>query len=164
MAYIKNIAKENARIIFRNLSGKQSQYNPSGKRSFALVLEQDEADALADKGWNVKYLKPREPGDAPTPYLNVNVKYREDLPDRNPKVYLVTGRNKALLTEQTIGTVDFADIMNVDLVVAPYRWNMNGREGVSAYLKTMYITIEEDFGGKYNFDEEDDDNEEDKLW
>jgi len=157
MAYIKNIVIENARIIFRNLSGKPSQFNPTGKRSFALVLTQEEAATFSKDGWNVKYLKPREPGDEPTPYLNVNVKFREDIPERNPKVYMVTGRSKVLLTEQTIGAIDFADILNVDLVVSPYRWNMNGREGVSAYLKTMYVTIQEDFGGKYDFD----DNEED---
>ena len=27
---------------------------------------------------------------------------------------------------------------------------MNGKAGVKAYCKTMYVTIQEDFGGKYS--------------
>lgn len=151
MYYIKNIVIEDARIIFRNFSGKSSQYNPAGNRSFALVLTQDEADQFAKDGWNVKYLKPREPGDESTPYINVNVKYFKDAPERNPHIYLVAGRKKTLMNEDTVGTLDYAEITNVDLVVAPYRWSMQGRKGVAAYIKTMYVSIEEDFGGKYDF-------------
>lgn len=155
MAYIKNIVVEDARIIFRNFSGKTSQYNPIGKRNFALVLTQEEADRFSGEGWNVKHLRPREPGDEPTPYINVNVKFSKENPERDPAIYLVTGRKKTLLNADTVGTLDFAEITNVDLVVSPYRWNMNGREGVTAYLKKMYVTIEEDFGGKYDFEEDD---------
>jgi len=155
MAYIRNIIIEDARIIFRNFSGKSSQCNPTGKRSFALVLTQDEADQFTKDGWNVKYLKPREPGDESTPYLNVNVKYSKDNPERDPDIYLVTGRKKTLMNEDTVGTLDYAEITNVDLVVTPYRWNMQGREGVAAYLKKMYVSIEEDFGGKYDFGDDD---------
>lgn len=153
MSYIKNIIIEDARIIFRNFSGKPSQFNPTGKRSFALVLTQDEADKFAKEGWNVKYLKPRDAGDDPTPYLNVNVKYSKDFPDRNPKIYTVSSRRKTLLTEDTVGTLDFAEYTNVDVVVAPYRWNTQGREGVAAYLKEGYITLADYFVGKYDFEE-----------
>lgn len=155
MAYIKNIVIEDARIIFRNFSGKSSQFNPTGKRSFALVLTQEEGNRFSEEGWNVKYLRPKEPGDEPTPYINVNVKFSKDNPERDPEVYLVTGHKKTLLNSDTIGTLDFADITNTDVIVCPYRWNMNGREGVTAYLKKMYVTIEEDFGGKYDFEEDD---------
>lgn len=156
MAYIKNIVIENARIIFRNFAGKTSQYNPSGKRSFALVLSQEEADRFSAEGWNVKYLKAREPGDEETPYINVSVKFSKENPDRDPVIYLVAGRTKTRVTESTVGGLDYADMTNVDLVVTPYRWSMNGREGVTAYLKKMYMSIETDFDDKYDFEEKGD--------
>ena len=88
------------------------------------------------------------------PYINVNVRFSKENPERDPDIYMVTGRKKTRLSEDTVGTLDFAEIVNIDLVVTPYRWNMNGRQGITAYLKKMYCTIEDDFGGKYDFEED----------
>lgn len=164
MAYIRNIIMENARILFRNFSGNPSKFTPKGKRTFCLVIDPETADALSEEGWNVKFLKPREEGDSPTPYIQVNVGFKDDQ-SKSPKIYMVTRKKKTLLTEDTVGVLDFAEIDNVDVIVTPYKWDVNGKQGVSAYLKTMYVSvIEEDFGGKYDFDEEGDVNEEDLPW
>lgn len=146
---ISNIVVEDAQIMFRNFSGKESMYNKAGVRGFSLRID-DEAFAqkLSDDGWNVKILAPREGDDTVRHHLPVAVNYA-NVP---PMVYLVTKRNKTLLDETTIETLDYAEIVTVDLTITPYQWQLpTGQSGVKAYLKTMYVTIEEDeFAHKYD--------------
>lgn len=100
MDYIKNIIMENARILFRNFSGNPSKFNAKGKRTFCLVIDPDMADRLSEEGWNVKFLKPREEGDTPTPYIQVNVGFKDDS-SKSPKIYMVT-RKKRRFSQKTL--------------------------------------------------------------
>jgi len=107
-------------------------------------LDEKTAEMMAEDGWNVKWLKSRdeevEEGTDEQPYLPVSLRY-DVFP---PHVVLVTSRNRTPLDETQVEMLDYSDITNVDLIVRPHNWDVNGKTGVKAYVKTMFVTIEED--------------------
>lgn len=131
---------EDARILFRNFAGREGQYNREGDRNFAVVLDPTVAEQMLQDGWNVKYLKPREEGDEPTPYVQVSVSYK----NRPPRIVMVTSRGRTTLPEELVEALDYADLAKVDLIVNPYTWAVSGKTGVKAYLKSLFVTIQED--------------------
>lgn len=135
---------DDARICFRNFGGEGDMYNAEGNRNFSLIIPDPEiAEALQnDKneygvGWNVKIKAPRDESEMPFMYLPVKVKYT----DRSkPRVYLISGKNRVELTEDTIDMLDDIDILSVDLDIRPY--DGEGRFGAhrTAYLQSIYVT------------------------
>ena len=143
------VLMEGVRIVFRNFAGKEGQYNREGDRNFAVLLDDTVATALMEDGWNVKMMRPREDEEEehPQAFLPVSVNFK----GRPPRVVLVTGRGRTQLDETNVEMLDWADIVNVDLIVRPYEWTVNGKTGIKAYLQSMYVTIDEDLlEQKYN--------------
>lgn len=143
------VLMEGVNIIFRNFSGKEGQFNREGDRNFAVLLDDETATAMTEDNWNVKWLNPRDEEEAehPRAYLPVSVNFK----GRPPRIVLITSRGRTNLDENGVEILDWADIINVDLIVRPYEWNVNGKTGIKAYLQSLYITIEEDaLERKYN--------------
>lgn len=140
---------ENAQIMFKNFTGKEGRYNQEGDRNFCIRLDGDRelAEELRRNGWNVKTLRAREEGDEPTPYIIVSVKYqgRNGYRPRPPTIVLVTSKGRTNLSEEECAIIDDIDIKNVDLIIRPHTWEVNGNTGVKAYLKSIYVTMHEDY-------------------
>lgn len=144
MADDNTVLMEGVKIIFRNFEGKEGQYNRAGDRNFAVLLDSGVAEAMSADGWNVKWLKPREDAEeeeTPQAYMQVTANFDKGRP---PRVVLITSRGRTNLDEDTVDTLDWADIVNTDLIVRPYEWSVNGKTGIKAYLQSIYVTIEED--------------------
>lgn len=141
---------DDARIIYRNFSGAASKFNREGDRNFSVVIPNQEiANTLIEEGWNVKIKAARDEGDVPFMHLPVKIKFN----DRGPIVYLRSGNNLRKLDEETVGILDDVDIRSVDLDLRPYDWEVNGKQGRTAYLQSIHVTQEIDrFAARYEED------------
>ena len=63
---------------------------------------------------------------------------------RPPSVYMITSKGKTRMEEETLELLDYVDIRQADMILNPYSWTVNGKSGIKAYLKNLYITVEED--------------------
>lgn len=143
-----NISIENARIGFRNFSGKEGKFNPAGKRNFCVFLDDEMAHSLEKEGWNIRWLQPRDEGETKQGYLSVTVSY-DNAP---PKIILMSSKGKTILDQDSVSLLDWAEISETDLIINPYNWEVNGKSGIKAYVKSMYVTIAEDEFEKKYFD------------
>ena len=57
---------------------------------------------------------------------------------------LTSGQKETALKEDTVACLDHAWLKDVELVISPYNWEVNGKTGVKAYLQKMTATAVED--------------------
>lgn len=148
-----NVVMEGVRLVFRNFQGKEGPYNSEGTKNFGVILPEEVAERMLADGWNVKRLKPSEEeqeegAEQGPPWLPVKIGYGKGRP---PMVKMITSRGATNLDEDTIDQLDWVDIKvdeqgnpMVDLIVRPYHYEVRGATGISAYLQSLYVTIEED--------------------
>lgn len=148
-----NLIIEDARIIFRNFAGKETQYNREGDRNFSVIIEDpDMAAALIEDGWNLKLLKPRDEDDEPSYHLKVDVRMDGNWP---AKLFLVNRRGRPnQLDEDTVGQLDRIELDKVDLTINASKWEVNGKSGIKAYLRDLYASqVEDALARKYSYDD-----------
>ena len=147
MSDVNNINIEGAIVIWKNFSGERDKFNP-GKRGFSVVIDDEVmADELKQEGWNVKERPLQEGADPSEQEWTLPVKLNMN---RYTQVWLIVGNHKTLLNEDTVAQLDVVDIVNCDISIRPYEWEMSGRTGITAYVDSMYVTIRENkFAEKY---------------
>jgi hypothetical protein len=134
---------EDARIFFRNFEGRKREYNAEGERNFCVAIPPKMLKQFEKDGWNIKYSKRKlDEGEEPEAYIEVKVNYDTGRP---PRVVLITSRGSEDLGMREVGMIDVADIKTVDVSINPYFWDVNGNKGVKAYLKSIFVTLNEDY-------------------
>lgn len=169
------IQVEGAVIKFKNFSGHEKQammngrmtiVNEEGKRNFTLVVDPlrskiwcndepvtnpDFGQELADNKFNVSVKPGNDEGDVEY-RLPVHIGF-DKIP---PEIYMICGRKKTQLFEDTIGQLDGVDIISADLTINNGKEyiDRNGNVKVKTWCNRAYFTIAEDrFASKYNFDD-----------
>lgn len=137
---------ENAELRYLNFAGEEGTYNAKGARNFQINLPAEVADMMRQDGFNVKKRKPREgddPNDPQQDYIQVKVGYKY----KPPRITMIgdTTGNRTNLTEEMVAILDDMDITKCDLVIRPREYDINGNQGISCYLKQMFVTIHEDY-------------------
>lgn len=138
---------DDVEIIWPNFSGKPDKYNRDGKRSFNIIIPDEETkQALEAEGWSVKTRAANDEYEDPLYYMPVKILYHdEDLAHLDPQVLLVTGGRTNELDEETIGMLDHISILEIPhMDISPYDWEVNGKTGRSAYLKKVVVVQEDD--------------------
>lgn len=143
MARIPDINITEGQIAYSNFSGAPTQYKPEGgERSVTFVIPDNIAEDLANEGWKIRL---QEFDDGTSRYLldtTFLFRTRNGQP-RDPKIFIVRDKKLIHVTEETVDSLDHADIVSVDAVISPSYWEWAGKSGIKAYINSMYITIKE---------------------
>lgn len=125
------------RILFRNFAGAPDKYNPNGcMANFWVLLTEEKGRELEDERLNVRW-KPNRDGDI-EPRLQVFVRW-DKVP---PKIFQKTANTEILLDEDTVSSLDYADILHADIVLAPYEYDPD--KPLKAYVSRARFTIEDE--------------------
>ena len=135
-----NLVIESAVIRKRNFEGRGDDYNAEGQRNFRLVIPDENAQELSDQGWNVKDVCAKETGEHIYYYILIKVSYKYF----GPRINVISNGRMYAWGEEDVARIDSLDIENVDLEISASHWERsNGKEGITAYLREMYITLKD---------------------
>ena len=160
---MKSLVIKDAEIYFKNFRGKELPiYNPSGKRTFCVRIDGRKAKKLKKEGWAIKevyinksqtkkrWILPVTIYDtwADTKLNSQAIQHTRHLPrsSRSSKEFAIIGNEDLRLCKQlshhSMGLLDIANITNSQMVIRGYEWDVNGKQGIKAFLRTgdFYIS------------------------
>jgi hypothetical protein len=145
MARVNDINITDGIIAYRNFSGRPTDFKPEGGvRTVTFVIPDNIAEDLIKDGWNIRLQMPKNEDGDPRYLLECKITFRtRNGTPRDPKIFIVRDDGIVHVTEETIDTLDRADIVHVDAVIGPSYWEWGGRSGIAAYVNSMYLTIKE---------------------
>ena len=128
---------------YRNFRGERTENNKAGNRVFSVFLPREVGEYLIDIGWNVKVKPPYREGDDDQFQLDIFVSYDTKggkFPVPIVKTVSYDGV-EAELTQETVGMLDTADIIEAKVEIRPYNWHVNDKRGCKAMLHeiTAYL-------------------------
>jgi hypothetical protein len=133
----------NVKLIYKNFAGVGKKYNAEGLRNFNILLDLETAKMLSNDGWNIKYDEPRNEGDDPIARMKVNFSFAK----YPPRILLISGKNneaRSVLDEDSVGILDWADILKADITVSGSRWEKGNDHGVKTWLRKLFVTLSPD--------------------
>lgn len=137
---VKTFEVEDAHIFRKNFAGREIlPYNRAGSRNFLVGLDEKDAKAMAKEGWNVKGLD-RDEEDERGPFISVQVGFGA----RPPHIVLIKSNGRReYLNEETVEILDSLDFETVDIECNAHFWDRPNSDRIKAYLKKMYVRVEE---------------------
>ena len=160
----EQVTIRDAEIIFPNFDGHETDYNDAGQKNFCVIIPDEEtALAMREDLWNIKELPPLDEGGPVRYYMSVNLSWRGRTA---PAVWMKTGKNTELLTEETVSVLQGKKFESVHLIINPSNWPRNwdpevgGPHGVKGYVDSMYVTLQTDpfYAEFFGTDDEDEDD------
>lgn len=139
----RNISIEGARVRYRDLSGKPSDYNKNGQRNITIELDMEDALALQELGLNVRFPEVGPDGDERAPLLKIIV-------SKFSKVFRVNSERQTMreLREDELSDLQAYRLRNVDLTFYPRDYEIGKRKITSAYLSKGFFDVEETYFDK----------------
>jgi hypothetical protein len=137
---IPDLTIRNAQLMYKNFGGAAKRFNAAGLRNFHVKLDLKTAAMLLNDGWNIKYDEPREEGDKPVAHMKVNFSF-DKFP---PRILLISGKdskNRSVLDAESVGTLDWAEIEKIDLVLSGSRWEKGSDFGIKTWLRKAFVTL-----------------------
>ena len=143
MAAETNVRLDGVKILpgqWRNFAGAKTLYRVAGERRFNILLPEDIGRKMAEDGWLIKWLEPRDDQDPLMARLEVKVMFGQYPPNIN----ILKPGKRIRLSEANVGILDTAVITEADVIIRPYNWMVNGKSGVAAYLVSLFAHVQVD--------------------
>ena len=138
------LSLDDVKLVKRNFSGKTDDYNDRGERTCLIVIDSVLAEqkgfdsveamvaALQEDEWKVGWFKQKDEDDEREAFLPVKAVYGDR---KQPNIYIRAGKTSTLLTDETVGSLDYAEIEKVDVILLRHFWTYNGRNGYNNYIQ-----------------------------